>query len=296
MSSARVLQTGLAIHCQNLTHVYELDGQQLTALDNVEFAVSAGESVALLGPSGSGKSTLLTLLAGLLRPTSGQIFLGADDISVMSQSELLRLRGQRVGVVVQNPSRNLLPYGTAEQNIIFAQKALRGYRRADLQPPDELLDRLGLGELSGQRVSAMSGGEQQRLSVAVGMAGSPGLLLADEPTSQLDTGNRDRVVELLGRITESFGTTVVVVTHDPDVAAALGRTVTITEGRADDREQHREQVVQVGSDGSVLLPADIVQRLPPGTRLRVIRKPNSVEFMAIDPRAIVSGATDRDQR
>jgi ABC-type lipoprotein export system ATPase subunit len=277
-----VLQTGLAIHCQDVTHVYELDGQELTALDNVEFSVAAGESVALLGPSGSGKSTLLTLLAGLLRPTSGKIYLGADDITVMSQAELLQLRGQRIGVVVQNPSRNLLPYGTAEQNITFAQRALRGYRRADLQPPSDLLYRLGLEELSGQRVSAMSGGEQQRLSVAVGMAGSPGLLLADEPTSQLDTGNRDRVVQLLTRITESFGTTVVAVTHDPAVAAALGRTVTITEGRADDRDQHREQVSYVNSDGTVQLPPDVLTRLPPGTRLRIIRKPTSIEFMPMD--------------
>lgn len=274
-----VLQTGLAIECRDLTHVYELDGQEQTALDNVEFSVAAGESVALLGPSGSGKSTLLTLLAGLLRPSSGKIYLGADDITVMSQRELLRLRGQRVGVVVQNPSRNLLPYGTAEQNITFAQKALRGYRRAELQPPDELLYRLGLEDLSGQRVSAMSGGEQQRLSVAVGMAGSPGLLLADEPTSQLDTENRDRVVQLLTRISESFGTTVVSVTHDPAVAAAFGRTVTITEGRADDRDQHREQTAYVNSDGTIQLPSDLMGRFPPGTRMRVVRKPTSVEFM-----------------
>ncbi|HEX2901849.1 MAG TPA: ATP-binding cassette domain-containing protein [Jatrophihabitans sp.] len=272
------LHTGLAIECRGLTHVYELDGQQQTALDDVQFSVAAGESVALLGPSGSGKSTLLTLLAGLLRPTEGKIYLGADDITVMSQSELLRLRGQRVGVVVQNPSRNLLPYGTAEQNVAFAQRALRGYRRAELQPPEELLYRLGLEELAGQRVSAMSGGEQQRLSVAVGMAGSPGLLLADEPTSQLDTANRDRVVELLLRVSESFGTTVVAVTHDPAVATAFGRTVTITEGRADDRNQHREQITFVGSDGAIQLPADLAQKFPPGTRLRVIRKPGSIEF------------------
>lgn len=277
-----VLQTGLAIHCRHLTHLYELEGQQVTALDNVEFAVSAGESVALLGPSGSGKSTLLTLLAGLLRPTSGEIYLGPDDITVMSQSELLNLRGQRVGVVVQNPSRNLLPYGSAEQNITFAQSAMRGYRRAELQSPAELLNTLGLSELRGQRVSQMSGGEQQRLSVAVGMAGSPGLLLADEPTSQLDTMNRDRVVELLARITQSYGTTVVVVTHDPAVAAALGRTVTITEGRADDRDQHREQYIVVGSDGAVQLPADVLSALPPGSRLRVVRKPSGIELIRPD--------------
>jgi ABC-type lipoprotein export system ATPase subunit len=279
VSSTRALQTGLAINCRHLSHVYELDGEQVTALDDVEFSVSAGESVALLGPSGSGKSTLLTLLAGLLRPTSGEIYLGPDDITVMSQSELLQLRGQRVGVVVQNPSRNLLPYGTAEQNITFAQRALRGYRRSELQTPAELLHTLGLSELRGQRVSRMSGGEQQRLSVAVGMAGSPGLLLADEPTSQLDTTNRDKVIELLERVSQSFGTTVVVVTHDPAVAAALGRTVTITEGRADDRDQHREQYAVISSAGTVQLPADVLATLPVGSRLRVVRKPGAVEFV-----------------
>jgi ABC-type lipoprotein export system ATPase subunit len=277
--SARVLQTGLAIYCEHLSHYYELDGQEITALDNVEFSVAAGESVALLGPSGSGKSTLLSLLAGLLRPTSGQIYLGADDITVMSEPELLRLRGQRIGVVVQNPSRNLLPYGTAEQNITFAQRALRGYRRVDLLAPAELLAGLGLAELSGQRVSRMSGGEQQRLSVAVAMAGSPGLLLADEPTSQLDTANRDKVGELLTRITSNFGTTVVVVTHDPAVAAAMGRSVTITEGRADDRDQQREQFVRVDADGAVRLPPDVLAALPPGSQLRVVRKPGGVEFV-----------------
>ncbi len=283
MSTMRVLQTGLAIHCEHLTHIYELDGQQVTALDNVEFSVSAGESLALLGPSGSGKSTLLTLLAGLLRPTFGQIYLGADDITVMSESELLRLRGQRIGVVVQNPSRNLLPYGTAEQNITFAQRALRGYRRAELQAPAELLGRLGLAELSGRRVSRLSGGEQQRLSVAVGMAGSPGLLLLDEPTSQLDTLNRDKVVALLTRITSTFGTTVVVVTHDPAVAATLGRSLTIHEGRADDRDQHREQFVLVDPQGSVTLPPDVLAGMPPGSRLRVVRKPGAVEFITTEP-------------
>jgi ABC-type lipoprotein export system ATPase subunit len=241
--------------------------------------VAAGESVALLGPSGSGKSTLLNLLAGLLRPTSGQIYLGADDITVMSEPELLQLRGHRVGVVVQNPSRNLLPYGTAEQNISFAQRALRGYRRIDLQAPAELLAALGLSELAGQRVSRMSGGEQQRLAVAVAMAGSPGLLLADEPTSQLDTVNRDKVGQLLATITMNFGTTVVVVTHDPAVAAAMGRTVTITEGHADDRDQLREQFVQVQADGAVRLPPDVLAALPPGSQLRVVRKPGGVEFV-----------------
>jgi putative ABC transport system ATP-binding protein len=263
-------------------------------LRGIDLAVAPGEVAVLLGPSGSGKSTLLSLLAGLLRPSSGQIYLGADDITVMSETELLQLRGQRIGIVVQNPSRNLLPYGTAEQNISFAQRALRGYRRVDLQAPAELLAALGLSELSGQRVSRLSGGEQQRLSVAVAMAGSPGLLLADEPTSQLDTFNRDKVGELLGRITSTFGTTVVVVTHDPAVAATLGRSVTITEGRADDRDQHRQQFVRIDSEGAVQLPPDVLAALPPGSTLRVVRKPGGVELV-LTAGTEQAGATERTE-
>ncbi len=276
------LQTGLAVSCRALHHVYHLDGEEVVALDSVDLTVRAGESVALLGPSGSGKSTLLTLLAGLLRPTSGQLYIGGDDIARMTERELLGLRSQRVGVVVQGPSRNLLPYGTAEDNIAFAQRAVRGSRRSDLPPPAELLDQLGLQDLSGQVVGRMSGGEAQRLAVAVALAGGPGLLLADEPTSQLDRPNRDRVVEMLHTVTRRFGTTLVAVTHDADVAQALGRTVTIVGGRADDHGQRREQFVQVSVAGAVQLPDDVLDALPPGSTARLVRKPDGVELVRHD--------------
>ncbi len=273
------LETGIGVRCEGLRHVYRIDGADVVALESVGLTVRAGECVGILGASGSGKSTLLTLLAGLLRPTSGHLYIGADDVALMNERDLLAFRGQRIGVVLQNPSRNLLPYGTGVDNVAFAQRAARGYRRAQLTAPRELLNRLGLADLGGQRVSRMSGGEQQRLSVAIGMAAAPGLLLADEPTSQLDSGNRDRVVELLGRIGAEFGTTVVVVTHDPEVAGALGRTITIHEGRADDGGQVLEQFGTVGADGSVRLPPDVLDRLPPGTRVRVVRKPGGVELI-----------------
>jgi putative ABC transport system ATP-binding protein len=277
------LQTGLAVQCEQLSHIFHVEGEQVRALDDVRLSVSAGESVAVLGPSGSGKSTLLTLLAGLRRPTSGHLFIGADDITLMPERELLRLRGQCIGVVVQNASRNLLPYGDAADNIRFAQGAAERFRRTQLPEPHELLGQLRLSDLAGQSVARMSGGEQQRLSVAVGMAVAPGLLLADEPTSQLDGANRDRVVALLRRITEEFGTTVITVTHDQYVAQAMGRTVTIVEGRADDRDQHVEQFAAVGPDGSVRLPSDVSDRFPPGTRLRVVRKAAGVELLPDEP-------------
>jgi ABC-type lipoprotein export system ATPase subunit len=277
------IETGVGVVCDRLRHVYHLEDDEVLALDDVDLTVRGGESVALLGPSGSGKSTLLTLMAGLLRPTSGRLFLGADDMTRMSERELLELRAQRIGVVAQGAGRNLLPYGTAEDNVRFAQRGVRGSRRADLPDPPELLRALGIGDLAGQVAGRLSGGEQQRLAVAVGMASAPGLLLADEPTSQLDRPNRERVVEVLRSVRAVFGTTVVAVTHDPDVAHALGRTVTIVGGRADDRVQQRTQYVEVGPDGGVQLPDDVLDTLPPGSIARVVRKPTGVELLREDP-------------
>lgn len=232
------VRAGLALSCRRLTHAYRMgtdeDGAQaatLVALDDVSLEVAAGESVAVLGPSGSGKSTLMSILAGLLRPTSGRLLIGGDDVSVMSQRDLLRLRAHGVGVILQNPARNLLAYATVLDNIRFAQRGVRRPRRGQLPDPLSLLDRLGLADFAERRAGRLSGGEQQRLAVAIGLANAPGLVLADEPTSQLDAANREAVVALLGRATGEFGTTLVAVTHDPEVAAALGRTVHIVQGR-----------------------------------------------------------------
>ena len=172
--------------------------------------------------------------------------------------------------------------GTAEDNVRFAQRGVRGFRRASLPTPAVLLHALGLTHLAGRAVGGFSGGEQQRLAVAMGMATSPGLLLVDEPTSQLDKTNRDAVVELIAVVGRQFGTTVVVVTHDPEVAEQLGRTITITQGRADDETQHWQQHVDVDLDGRVQLPDDVLRLLPPGTRARVVRRPNGVELVRED--------------
>jgi ABC-type lipoprotein export system ATPase subunit len=279
------LQSGLAVRAVGLGHVYHLDGEDVRALDEVAFDISAGESVAVLGPSGSGKSTLMSVLSGLRRASNGHLYVGSDDVTRMSERDLLRMRSERVGVVVQNPTRNLLPYGTAADNIRFAQRAAPRHRRSRLPDAQELLQRLGMDDLTKQAVGRMSGGEQQRLSVAVGMATAPGLLLADEPTSQLDSGNRDRVVDLLQRITASFGTTLIVVTHDHGVARALGRVITMTAGRASEDAGDRARHVRVEADGAIRLPADTVRRFPPGTRLRLVRKAGGIELHADpDPR------------
>ena len=220
---------GVAVRCVELRQVYRIEGEDVTALADIDLDVAAGERIAVSGPSGSGKSTLTSILAGLRRPTAGRVRVGADELTAMSERQLLRWRGRGIGVVLQNPSRSLLPYASAEQNIYFAR---RSRPRADaIRPPRELLAELGLADLAGQRVGRLSGGEQQRASVAVAMATEPQLLIADEPTSQLDAVNRDRVVDLLLLVNERFGTTLIVVTHDPAVAERLPRQVTLAEGR-----------------------------------------------------------------
>lgn len=235
MSSAAALPAGgVEVRCLNVSRSFVVDNETVQALQDVTISVRAGESVAMFGPSGSGKSTLAALLAGLREPSSGQVWLGDEVLSGMSQRRLLRLRGSQIGIVLQNPSRSLLPYGTAEDNIVFARRPLSRRRMLELPEPIELLRQLGLADLATRRVAGLSGGEQQRLSIAVAMSRGPGLLLADEPTSQLDTANRDRVVEVFGRIRDEFGTTTVVVTHDPVVAAATERRITLAEGRVVD--------------------------------------------------------------
>lgn len=222
---------GLPVVLRGVRMVYTVEGEQVVALDDADLSVAAGESLAVLGPSGSGKSTLLTLVAGLQRPERGEIYIGRHDITHLGETDLLQLRGSDVAMVTQGPARNLLLWTTVEDNIRFAQRGAHSWARHDLPDPWELLDLLDMTDLLGRRVDQLSGGEKQRLAVAVGMATRPGLLLLDEPTSQLDHTNRDRVVALVRTIVERFGTTVIAVTHDEEVAAAFHRTVTVEAGR-----------------------------------------------------------------
>jgi ABC-type lipoprotein export system ATPase subunit len=224
--------TGLEVRTSALEMVYEVDGEQVHALRGVDLEIPAGVSTALLGPSGSGKSSLLTLLAGLQRPTSGRALVGGQDVSAMSERELLALRARDVGVIVQGAARNLLPYASAEDNVRFAQRAAPKQRRGQLRAPGELLEELGLGHVRRSRIGMLSGGEQQRLSLAVALAGGPGVLLADEPTSQLDAVNRAHVVDMLTSAAAE-GTTIILVTHDEHVASQVDQVVHLRDGQVE---------------------------------------------------------------
>jgi putative ABC transport system ATP-binding protein len=273
----------MAVRCDGLVHIYRSADTEVVALRDVDLAVEEGETVALLGPSGAGKSTLLWLLAGLFRPSGGQLWLHGREISRLSLRELDRLRAKQIGMVLQNPARNLLPHASAAQNVAFAQRAGPARRRERHRRISELLEAVGLLGVAHGVAGRLSGGEQQRLAVAVALANWPRLMLADEPTSQLGQASARQVVELLSEAPARFGATVVVVTHDPAVSQAFDRTVTIRDGRVGAEGRSGEDYVVIGRDGSVQLPPQVHDVLPPGGLARVVPTPDGVRLLRVDP-------------
>src|ERR1700729_2314988 len=223
--------TAPAVRCENLVPVFGTPGNEVAALRGVDLVIDPGETVALLGPSGAGKTTLLWHLAGLLTPTAGIVEINGVPLLGLSGRTLTNMRLREIGLLLQNPASNLLPSRTALGNVLFAQSPTRRTGAMKRKRARDLLDRVGLIAAAGRPAGLLSGGEQQRLALAVALANGPRLLLADEPTSQLDPASAADVIELIQAANASLGTTVVAVTHDPDVAAALGRTRTIRDGR-----------------------------------------------------------------
>ena len=259
--------TGLPVLTAGLVHIYRAEHHDVAALAGVDLSVQAGEMLALLGPSGAGKSTLLTLFGGLLRPSAGRIRIGDHELSRMSESALDALRGREVGIVLQGASRNLIPHKTMRENVAFAQ----GSRRSrEVVPVDEVLELVRLGERADLPLSSLTPGELQRGALAVAVSTRPGLLLGDEPTSQLDHEARDQVLQTLTDINATWGTTVIVVTHDPEVAARMPRTVTIRDGRVGAEGREGEEFAVVSADGSVPLPPHVLATLAPGTLVRLV--------------------------
>jgi putative ABC transport system ATP-binding protein len=271
----------VAVRCENLVHVYGTRGSEVAALRGVDFVVHEGETVALLGPSGAGKTTLLWHLAGLLRPTAGSVEVAGHALAAMTPSELAALRLREVGVVLQNPGRNLLPFDTALGNLLFAQRPVRRSAAAKRRRAHNLLESVGLGPAAKRIAGRLSGGEQQRLAVAVALSNTPRLLLADEPTSQLDPVSAEAVLDLVRQANREAGTTVVAVTHDIAVGQALGRTVTIRDGRVGSEGRAGEDYVVVGRDGSVQLPPDLLDVLPPGSLARAVPHEHGVDLRRI---------------
>ena len=289
-------QGGLGVRCLGVVHLYRtFEGHDVVALQGVDLSIRPGERVAFLGPSGSGKSTLLTLLGGIQRPSAGRILLGDAEISRLPEPELARLRSRRVSTMLQGATRNLLPYATARQNIAFARLALSGAERKQAVPDRDLLARVGLSGVADQVVSTMSGGQRQRLPLACAVSTGPQLLLADEPTSQLSHEDRDAVIGLIHELGDELGTTIVVVTHQPEVAATFPRTITMKGGRVGLEGRDGAEYVVIGAEGVVHLPTHLAEQWPQGTLVRI--EPEESDRLVVSRSAeAVGGAVEGEAR
>ena len=272
---AAAQQSGTYIDCQDLFKIYKRADLEVVALRGLDLSVEAGELIAIIGASGSGKSTLLNILAGLDRPSAGQVLVGSRDLLDVSDSDLVMYRRSEVGFVWQATARNLVPYLSIADNIELPMALAGQPAKSRRAWAGELLDSLGMAGKSGRLPHQLSGGEQQRTAIAVGLANKPRLLLADEPTGELDTENADNIFEMIRSLNREFGVTVVTVTHYPGVAKFVDRVVHIRDGRIGSetftRPDYRpeggtveDEYVVVDQAGRLQLPQEYADRFRRG--------------------------------
>ncbi|MEF3301665.1 ABC transporter ATP-binding protein [Paenibacillus sp. GYB003] len=216
------------IHCDNLVKIYKVADLEVVALQGLDLHVEPGELMAIIGNSGSGKSTLLNMLGGLDRPSAGNLVVDGKDLLKFTEKDIVKYKRETVGFVWQNNARNLIPYLTALENVELPI-LLQGRRKR--QRALELLEAVGLGHRTRNKLNQLSGGEQQRVAIAIALANHPRLLLADEPTGSLDTKMSNQILDLFRELNRSLGLTVVIVTHDPLLAKKVDRVVAIRDGK-----------------------------------------------------------------
>ncbi|RXZ47976.1 ABC transporter ATP-binding protein [Agromyces fucosus] len=269
--------------CTDLVRIFSADGVEVQALQGLNLRVDPGEMVAVVGASGSGKSTLLTILSGLDTATAGVARVAGHDLLTMGARERVAYQRHTVGFVWQQTSRNLLPYLTAAENVALAMNVagtLRGAARASRVA--ELLELLDVGELHDRRPGELSGGQQQRVAIAVALANAPQVLLADEPTGELDEATSAAVLEAMRGVNEELGVTTLIVTHDPTVSDHVRRTVQIRDGRTStevlrstrldehgEEEHIAEEFAVLDRVGRLQLPHDFMQSLELRDRVRL---------------------------
>ncbi|MGW7201057.1 ABC transporter ATP-binding protein [Streptomyces chryseus] len=261
------------ITCDRLVRIFSADGVEVQALQGLDLLVQAGELMAVVGASGSGKSTLMNILAGLDAPSAGAARVAGCDLLAMNAKARLRYRREIVGFIWQQTARNLLPYLTAAQNVSLPMQ-LQGRAKKRTKRTLDLLAMLGVSDCQDKRPHEMSGGQQQRTAIAVALANSPSVLLADEPTGELDSATGEQVFAAFRRANEELGTTIVIVTHDQNVASEVRRTVSIRDGRTSSEVLRRTEIDAHGQElvvareyamldraGRLQLPADYTATL-----------------------------------
>jgi ABC-type lipoprotein export system ATPase subunit len=279
---------GALIVCDNLVKIYKVADLEVVALQGLDLLVDAGEMIAIVGASGSGKSTLLNILGGLDVPSAGRATVAGHDLTQMGRRERTRYRRQTIGFVWQQTAKNLLPYLSAVENVEMPM-ILNG--SGDRARALELLGMVGLADRADHRPERLSGGEQQRVAIAVSLANQPEVLLADEPTGELDTATSAEVFDLIRHVNTTLGTTVIIVTHDPLVSEQVQRTVAIRDGRTSSETLRRGRLSEEGEHetfaeefavldraGRLQLPRAHVEALGLEGRVRVHLEEDHIEI------------------
>ncbi len=278
------------IVCDGLVRIFKTEGVEVVALQGLDLTVERGELLAIVGASGSGKSTLLNILSGLDTPTAGLAKVAGHDLLAMSARRRLRYRRRTVGFIWQQTSRNLLPYLTGLENVELPMRLSGSGGRRRRATASQLLDIVGVGYCANRRPHQLSGGEQQRVAVAVAVANNPEVLFADEPTGELDEATAVEVFGALRTINAELGVTIVVVTHDQAVAGQVRRTVAIRDGRtaAEVRRTARtaadgstelitEEYAVLDRAGRMQLPGPYVESLAMRDRVKLTLEVDRVE-------------------
>ncbi|TAK24300.1 MAG: ABC transporter ATP-binding protein [Chloroflexota bacterium] len=278
------------IQCENLVKIYKVADLEVVALQGLDLTVRPGELMAIVGNSGSGKSTFLNILGGLDRPSAGRVVVAGRDLLKMSEWGLVKYKREVVGFIWQNTSRNLIPYLTALENVELPMM-IAGHSGAKwTEWAKELLDAVGLSDRMRHKLSTLSGGEQQRVAIAIGLANRPPLLLADEPTGSVDTATGNQIFDMFRELRDTYGTTIIIVTHDISVMAKVDRTIAIRDGKTsselvrrvkledlqavDGRSQvvlgeTHEEFTVLDPAGRLQIPRDYIERLGLKGKVRV---------------------------
>jgi ABC-type lipoprotein export system ATPase subunit len=279
---------GALIACDRLVRIYLAEGIEVQALQGLDLVVAAGELTAMVGASGSGKSTLMNILAGLDTPTAGSVRVAGQDLASLSARQRVAYRRSVIGFIWQQTARNLLPYLTGAQNVDLPLRLAGAGRRDRRRRTAELLGVLGVAHCGGRRPDQMSGGEQQRVAIAVALANSPRVLLADEPTGELDSATAASVFGALQTANAELGATVLVVTHDPAVSSMVRRVIAIRDGRTSTETlrrdaadgsgalEHAVEYAVLDRAGRLQLPREMTETLGMRDRVRLEAEPDHI--------------------
>jgi putative ABC transport system ATP-binding protein len=219
----------LVLETEKVEKVYKLGGRQVRALSDVSLRVNMGDFISIMGPSGSGKTTLLNVLGCLDKPTNGKVILGDVDVTKVPEKNLYKIRKYKVGFVFQ--TFNLMPYLNAVENVELAMEGTKKSKDEKRKRARELLKMVGLSEREEHRPQRLSAGEQQRVAIARALANNPAIVLADEPTGNLDSKTGHEIIRLLGKLNIDQGTTIIMVTHDNFIASRAGRMLFLNDGK-----------------------------------------------------------------